>query len=97
MKLQKSLNDQERKTAELAQKIGDLAKQNEAVKAELNMVREAHRKEMAATLESHQADAAKLTKERDEALKAHEEVMALPRIRAVMVPPPSLRQAESNS
>ncbi len=62
------------------------------MKAELNATREAHQKALAAAVESHQGEAAKLIEERDNALKASEESMALPRIRPVMVPPPSLQQ-----
>ena len=80
-KLQKAMADQEQKIAGLMQKIDELGKQNEVTKAELK-----------AAGESHQQELQKIASERDNAMKAQEEIMSLPRIRPVMITPPPVLQ-----
>ena len=79
-KLQNAMAEQETKIAGLMQKIDDLVKENEATKAELKAAGESHHQELQ-----------KLSSERDNAMKAQEEIMALPRIRPVMIAPPVLQ------
>jgi chromosome segregation ATPase len=80
--------------------LGELRK---AHGAELEEARKSHDNELEAAREdidkqletvaaAHKEEVVKLAEERNEAMKAREEVMALPRIRPVMVAPPPILQ-----